>query len=125
MNLFLKLDLYDKTKKNEIFPISSFDFGDCKTMHDIKKHKIISMIKSILFISDTSIDSLSEEKTFRSFFIKMLSFFTYLKYLKWKIIDSEYHFDIFQSNKYKPDIVLSQFINCAKRNSFLFLSSLG
>ena len=124
VNLFLKLDLYDKTKKNENFPISSFDFGDCKTMNDIKKNKIISMIKSILFISDTSIDSLNEEKTFRSFFIKMLSFFTYLKYLKWKIIDSEYHFDIFQSNKYKPDILLSQFINCAKRNSFLFLSSL-
>lgn len=127
VNYYLKLDLYDKTKNADLFNMTNFIFDNEKeealSMNDIKKKKIALIIKAILNDNEPKIF----ENNFVKFFYSQLSFFTLIKFLKWKILDEEYHFNILSENsskKYSIPNLLSQFSIAAKNDPFTFISCL-
>ena len=127
VNYYLKLDLYDKTKTSDLFNVTNFVFDseneEPLNMNDIKKKKIALIIKAILNDNDPIVF----ENNFVKFFYNQLSFFTLIKFLKWKILDEEYRFNILSQNtsrKYSIPNLLFQFSIAAKNDPFTFISCL-
>ena len=119
--LQMKIGIFERNKDFYMLNSNEKTYND-NNMIEVSRGKIYKLINGILNIENYS------EDEFVKFFYKQLSFFFYLKYLKWIKLDKKIGFNLFNNpitkNKYSCSSLLTQFIISAKNNPFIFLNSI-
>ena len=138
--------LLHNEKSLHIFPITSFDLisnNYYKSMEMIRMEKIYIIIKSIFTINDLNVNNnnnnnlytfidnnnnnVNSSKDFVMFFYKQISFFTFVKMLKWKTICSKYKLNNYCNNiieQFSLKTILTNFINAAREHPSIFLNAI-
>jgi len=119
--LQMKIGIFERNKDFYMLNSTEKTYND-NNMTEVSKKKIFKLINGILNIENYKNDEIVK------FFYSQISFFFYLKYLKWLKLDKKIGFNLFNNpkigNKYKCTSLLTQFIISAKNNPFIFLNSI-
>lgn len=134
-NLMMKMFLYEGTHDIDYLRNTSFNFHQDKdiqmqafirkeyTINKIRKEKILFLIKAILYPSEEA------DEKYTSFIYEQLSFFLFLKTLKWKLMDEAFTFNLIKSDSSTKDMLdvnklIKEYTMISREYPFIFLSSI-